>query len=182
MFTAECKAIGLVFDISLRQLDGRRVVDQAKQQMASWLELTLEESEDFFYLYHPDIVEPTVKKGQSLSWLASYSTEGWLHDLRTALAQTYWVLAAQDMDARKGLIFITDRLQDSAPIDRLFLLERRERTGMRFVFVGIGQYYRKAVLDSFANQPTTTVGHLDAPTDLRGFLLSNIGRLDGSKD
>lgn len=168
--TARNKAIGLVFDISLRKSDGRRIVDQVKKQMAEWLQETLEESEDYFYLYHPHLIEPCTNKGSSLSWVAGYTTNGLLGNLRAELMQTYWVISAQDVDAKKSLIFITDRLQSGSEISRLLDIGKRADTDIRFIVIGIGKYYKKSVLDGLSGFPNVVVGNLDKPTELVEFL------------
>lgn len=166
--TAQPKAIGVVFDLSLRHLAGRRIIDTTKKQIMEWMRDGLEELEDCFYLYHPEIIEPTRLRGESIASVGNYVTEGWLVNLRIALAQTFWVLAAQDVDAQKYLILITDRIQDVAPIKKLLLLERREKTEMQLVIVGIGQYYHKHILSDLP----AIVTHLDNPSELSKFLFS----------
>ena len=172
--TAHNKAIGLVLDISLRHLEGQRIVDVVKRQMTEWMRKNFEESEDCFYLYHPQSVEPTRRRGESIAQVANYVTEGWLQNLRTALIQTFWVLVAQDPDAQKHLLFITDRVQDEAPFRKLFLLEQREKTEMQFVLLGIGQYYQRHVLDGFTDLPQVKVAHLKSPSEIVAALSSNI--------
>jgi hypothetical protein len=174
--TARSKAIGLVFDVSLRHLEDRRIIDVVKKQSAEWIGKTLEDSEDAFYLYHPEVVQPTWRRGESMSSIANYSTEGWLGDLQTALVQTFWVIAGQDLDAYRCLILITDRIQDLAPIRKLSLLERREQTNIEFILIGIGKYYQKRVLDGASVLlPSAKIIHLSSPTEIAACLAENNG-------
>lgn len=171
--TTQCKAIALVFDVSLRHLDGHRILDVVKKQVMIWLRNTLEDSEDYFYFYHPYLSEPTIHRGEAIAAVGNYNTDGWLTDLRGALSQSFWVLAAQDPDAHKHFVFVTDRLQNTDPLKKLFALEKKEQTDSQFILAGIGQHYQKKILDEFAN--VATIVHSETGKDLSEILLTHTG-------
>jgi hypothetical protein len=149
-----------VFDLSLRHTEqGKRVLDVVKKEMVEYVRRLLE-GEDLFYLYHPQIFEPTENVGQMVSCIDNYETDGWVFDLGYALKQAFFIVAAEDEDMEKTIILITDRLQDTSPITKLLRLERRDQTGCRFVVVSIGQNCIDLSLDGL------TCLHVDDPSSL----------------
>lgn len=164
--TAQCKSIGLILDLSIRQMNGRRIVDVVKKQISQWIRQTLEDSEDYFYLYHPEITVPTISRGESLACVNNFNTEGWLFDLVTAVAQTFCVVHDQDADAHKAFLLISDRMQNSNSLRTLKAMQAKYQTDCRFLLCGIGKQYNKSVLNEYASVPNVVVKHLVGPEDL----------------
>ncbi|MHA2428249.1 MAG: hypothetical protein ACXADB_09525 [Candidatus Hermodarchaeia archaeon] len=160
------KLVGVVLDLSLRHIGGHRIIDTVKKQLVDFVRQYLG-GEDLLYLYHPFVFEPAETIGPIVSSIGNYETDGWVFDLNAALIQTYYILAAEDIDFDKTYLLITDRIQDSAAIDKLFRLEDRDETESRFILVGIGnQYERQVLMDRSANYL-----HFDDPSTLSKMLL-----------
>ena len=61
------RMFGLVLDLSFRQTtDGKRIIDVVKKEHAQFVADTMD-FEDLFYLYHPEIFEPTDGVGSAVS-------------------------------------------------------------------------------------------------------------------
>lgn len=166
------RVLGLALDISLVHIpEGNRVLDVVKKQLIDFTRETME-GEDIFYLYHPELIDPVYDIGKIVSAIGNYETDGWLFDLRYALKLTYYVVAAQDDDAQKMVMFITNRAKDEIATKKLLMLEDRDQSGCQFVFVGIGNSYDRSVLDIVHDQ--VTYFHLDQPSDLSDTLLEKI--------
>jgi len=162
----------LTLDVSLAHIEGQRRLSVVKEQLIDFVRNTME-GEDLFYLYHPEIIEPVYDVGKIVSHIGNYETNGWKFDLRQALKLAYYVMAAQDEDAEKMLLFVTDRIIDRIAIKKLLLVEEREQTDCRFVFVGIGTRYDKLALQLTHDQVTYI--HLDSASDLNATLLEKLG-------
>ena len=163
------RVLGVTLDISLNHINGQRVLDATKKELIDFVRRTMD-GEDLFYLYHPDIIDPVFDIGKIVSDIGNYETDGWIFDLRYALKLTYYVVAGQDDDAEKMLIFITDRIQDRVAIEKLIIIKEREQSDCRLVFVGIGEHYCKKIL----NIPEAIYIHLDDPSDLNQVLMEQL--------
>lgn len=159
MFTS--KGISVVFDLSLRHYRGRRIVDTVKNQLTEWLQASLEEHEDVFYLYHPDVLEPVFSVGEAVAAVMNYETDGGLFDHRYALVQSFYILIGQDVSQR-CLLFVTDRLQDKMIAKKLVTLRHREQIDAEIILVGIGKQYDKEALEVEG----ALTFHLDDPAEL----------------
>jgi hypothetical protein len=164
------RVLGTTLDVSLMHTNGRRTLDVVKKELVDFVREVMD-GEDLFYLYHPDLVDPVYDVGKMVSAIGNYETDGWVFDLRYALKLTYYVIAGEDEDAEKMLLFITDRAQDEVAIDKILTLKKREDSDCRFVFVGIGRHYCKDLL----NRSEVTYIHLDDPADLNQILLEKLG-------
>lgn len=163
--TSEGRIVGVVLDVSLRHQNDRRVIDTVKSELVK-LAQDIMQGDDLFYLYHPEIYEPVDDIGVAVCAVGNYETDGWLIDLRHAVQQTYFVMAAEDLDLERAFIFITDRLQDNKDLQRVLKMEEREQTDCRFIFVGIGPHYRKQALEELQSD-NVSYFHIDDPADLK---------------
>lgn len=163
--TIDGRVLGLVLDISLRfGVSGERILDTVKKQLIDYLREDMV-GEDLFYLFHPDIIEPVETVGAMVGIVSNYETDGWLYDVSYALMQTFFVVASEDEDYERALLFITDRIQDEAPVRRLLKMEERNQSDCKFIFVGIGSHYKQKVFDNIAFY------HLDDPGELASTLI-----------
>lgn len=145
--TSVGRVLGLTLDLSLAHTsEGSRIIDVVKRQLIQFVKTTME-GEDLFYLYHPELVDPVFDIGQIVSVIGNYETDGWVFDLRYALKLTYYVVDAQDDDAEKMILYVTDRIQDGVAIDKLMTTMEREDSECNLFFVGIGSRYNKDLLD-----------------------------------
>lgn len=122
--TWNSKVLGVVLDVSLRHFDGRRILDYFKDGLIDYIRSVFDE-DDVFYLYHPEIIEPTYKVGEHISAISNFETDGWKFRLNYALEQTFYVLNAEDQSFEKYLVLFTDRF-DSQPLERLAKIKERE--------------------------------------------------------
>lgn len=163
--TIDGRVLGLVLDISLRfGVSGERILDTVKKQLIDYLREDMV-GEDLFYLFHPDILEPVETVGAMVGIVSNYETDGWLYDVSYALMQTFFVVASEDEDYERALLFITDRIQDEAPVRRLLKMEERNQSDCKFIFVGIGSHYKQKVFDNIPFY------HLDDPSELASTLI-----------
>lgn len=164
--TIDGRVLGLVLDISLRfGEDGKRILDTVKEQLVSFLREDMD-GEDLFYLFHPDILEPVETVGNMVGIVSNYETDGWLHDVSYALMQTFLVVASEDEDYERVVLFVTDRIQEDKPVRRLLKLEENSQSDCKFIFVGIGSQYKQKVFEDSA-----TFHHIDTPSELADVLL-----------
>jgi|GEM_PF-5279654 hypothetical protein len=163
------KILGVVFDISLRHQDGQRVLDGVKEGLINFVKETMG-PEDVFYLYHPQIVEPVEDAGVFVSAVGNYETDGYLIDLRHAMEQTSYVMAAEDEDCERVFMYITDRVQINNDLKRVIAYERRDQTGCDFLFIGVGNHYDRKCLSALEADNSTYV-HLDNASELYSNLM-----------
>ena len=163
------RVLGLILDVSLAHTsEGTRVLDVLKKQLIDFTRETMD-GEDLFYLYHPLLVDPVYDIGQIVSTIGNYETDGWPFDLRYALKLTYYVVLNQDEDAQKMIMLVTDRARDQVAIEKLLFIEEREQCGCQFIFVGVGNNYRKSLFDLDHEQVRHF--HLECPSDFNTLLL-----------
>lgn len=173
------RMFGLVLDLSYRQTsDGQRIIDVIKKELAQFATDTLE-GEDLFYLYHPEIFEPTEGVGSAVSSISNYEADGWLINVDYALRQTFYVIDAEDDDAERMLLFITDRIQGNDPFRRLLLVIRNHPSNRyvetdlncKFLLVGVGSHYNKRALQDIAEENNNfSYVHIDDPSELLSVL------------
>lgn len=137
--TTNSRALGVVFDLSVRFFGEKRIVDTVKSQMVEWLSKNME-LEDVFYLYSPFCLDVVTRAAGGV--VANFETAGWLFGLPAAIVQTLYVLEVHDMP--RYLVFITDRIQDEHAFNKAAVIVRR--IGTNFVLVGIGDFYKKQIL------------------------------------
>lgn len=159
------RIVGVVLDVSLRHHEGKRVLDSLKTGLVG-IAQDIMQGDDLFYLYHPQIVEPVDDIGVAVGAIGNYQTDGWLMDLRHALQQTFYVMAAEDADLEKAFLYITDRAQNNRDLKKLLSLEERDKTDCRFILVGVGQYYRKEAMEELESSGVSYF-HIDDPRDLK---------------
>lgn len=165
------KILGLVLDISLRHKDNKRILDVVKENLINFVRETMQ-SEDVFYLYHPEVIETVEDLGAMVSAINNYETDGYLINLRHALEQTNYVMLAEYDDQETIFLYITDRVQKNNDLKRVLLLEQRNKTGCKFFFVGIGSQYKKEILSDLDKEnENVTYFHLDKPQDLYSNLM-----------
>lgn len=166
--TIDGRVLGLVLDMSLRfGVNGERILDTVKKQLIDYLREDMV-GEDLFYLFHPDILEPVETVGAMVGIVSNYETDGWLYDVSYALMQTFLVVASEDEDYERALLFITDRIQDESPVRRLLKMEERSQSDCKFIFVGIGSQYKQKVFDDIPFY------HLDDPSNLASTLIGEV--------
>ena len=163
--TTDGRIVGVVLDVSLRHSGDRRVLDSVKSGLVEMAQEIMQ-GDDLFYLYHPEIVESVDDVGVAVCAIGNYETDGWLIDLRHALQQTFYVMAAEDVDLEKTFVYITDRSQDNKDLKKLLMLEKRDQTDCRFILIGIGQYYNKESLEELTSE-SVSYFHIDDPKDLK---------------
>ena len=123
--TWNARVLGLVFDISLRHCGGKRILDIAKESVREYLRSNWED-DDIFYMYHPLVTEPTYKRGESVSVVSNYETDGWKFDLSYALKQTLYVISNEDESFEKNLLLISDRLDSDRAIKSVINVQKTD--------------------------------------------------------
>lgn len=101
--------LGIIIDISLRHSENDtsdiRLVDLVKRDLISFIR-TLQ-ADDEIYIYEADCVEIAKnRRGKQVSQVNSY--EPIYIDSINALKQTLYVVACEDMDAFRCVVYITD--------------------------------------------------------------------------
>lgn len=133
------KAVGVVLDVSLRHIDGTRLIDEVKDQLCKFVSSFIDD-DDAFYLFHPILLDSVYSKGEIVSCLQNYETDGWSFDVAYALRQTFYVLEAESCDSSM-LILVTDRMIDPSPIEKLLVWCRKMGIECEFVVVGTGESF-----------------------------------------
>lgn len=159
------KIIGLVLDVSLRHSGEDRLIDTVKKKMVQFIREDLD-GEDILYLYHPEVMEPTIYPGAQVASISNYETDGWEIDLELALKQSLFVIEAEDEGCPKYLVLITDRATNSRPLKKVCSINKRDDIGSKILVIGIGDRYRPSVVDGL----DLTYRHLDSPQDLSNVL------------
>lgn len=166
-FADEGKVVGFVFDLSLRHDSiGNRLIDEVKNNVVSLIMETFENNVDMMYLYHPKIFELVSNQGDQTSSINNYDSDGYKFNLEIALKQTMYLLHGQYFDIRKYLIFITDRVVDSYPIEKFFLINKKYLLGVHLIIVGIGEFYDKSMIEKLVIGQDATHIHINHPSEL----------------
>ena len=77
-FKEEGKAVGLIFDISLRHDNqGKRIIDVVKKSLVEVIRKGFEDDVDSLYLYHPDLIDCLYNHGEQTSAIGNYESDGW---------------------------------------------------------------------------------------------------------
>lgn len=192
IFTSQGKAVGIILDLSLRHNDeGVRIVSVVKKKLVEFVKNNFEDGQDALYLYHPQIAQCSYKIGEHTAAIGNHNTDGSLFSLDFALKQTLYVLANEDIDFDKHIIFITDRVQNSHPLEKLLYLNTKDRIDAKITMIGVGDYYNRGVCDlmqKLANETGKTTRqnkpleyiHLDGRFELPDTLLKETAH--GVKD
>jgi hypothetical protein len=161
------KNIGLVLYLSSREHEGRRVVDEVRKSLVRFVCST--ESDDGFYLYHPQVLEPVYSQGEKTAALGNFETDGFKFDLSFAMKQTMYVAAQGSDYINKLLILVTDSFlaTDLPSIKKVVVLNEKEALWCKVLVVGVGNKYDKEKLSEYAAQ-----------TPSLAYLHSNPGELD----
>lgn len=95
-------------DVTLEHYQNRRMLDYIKEQVIHYIR---EEffADDMFYLYHPQIIEMLLSRGEQVGAVSNYDTDGWKFDLEYALKQTLYIIGAEDADSPKLLCVVSNR-------------------------------------------------------------------------
>ena len=136
MQTSNSKVLGVIFDTSLRHVKGKRVIDHFKTSLIDYIRSEFVD-DDIFYLFHPQIIETMTLRGEQVSAISNYETDGWKFRLNYALEQTLYVLDAEHEDFKKYLILFTDRF-DAKPIERLSKIKERQMIDCELLVFTIG--------------------------------------------
>lgn len=123
-------------DLSLRHVEGRRVLDHVKTGLIDYIRATFDD-DDAFYLYHPDIIETMHKIGEHVGAVSNFETDGWKFHLNYALEQTLYVVDAEG-DFEKMLVLFTDRF-NSTPLVRLAKIKERHEIDCEVYVFCIGE-------------------------------------------
>ena len=164
------RILGAVLDVSLNEFQGKRTLDIVKNNLVKIVQ-NIMQGDDLFYLYHPSVIEPVDDIGMAVGAIANYETDGWLQNLRLALCQTYYVMAAEDLDLEKSLLFITDRIHESTELKKVVALEERDEIGCSFLFMGVGNGYDKDVLKEMERFESVGCFYVDDPNEISDHIL-----------
>ena len=149
---------------------GRRLIDNLKKSLINVVKETIEDDVDLFYLYHPELVDAMTLHGEQFCAIGNYQTDGWPFNLGMAVKQTLYVLAAKDHHVRKYLIYITDRNDNSLPLEKALHLNRKDMIEAHFILIGIGDQYDRGVMSLLSKlgevDGNVTYLHLPSAADL----------------
>lgn len=182
-FTSEGKTVGILLDLSLRHdKTGRRVIDSTKKALLKVIRETMSDGVDYLYLYHPQLIEAVEWNGDQVCALANYETDGWPFNTASALKQTLYVVASQDMTFRRYLIYITDRLQTAAPLEKAIHLNKKDYLEVQLVVVGIGDQHAKSAIEKVvgADASSAVYIHIDDPSEITSCLFKE--KLNGEQN
>ena len=139
------RVIGLVLDLSLRSVAGRRIIETVRDEMISFVK-NLED--DGFY------VDQTNSKvsytcGAQVAVLGNFETDGFRKDLGYSLRETLFVVSSEEDDFEKTVILISDRLSDSdlPALKKLFALNKKNDNSCQLVVIGLTTDCKKLTLD-----------------------------------
>ena len=161
----EYKNVNLILDISLRHTtDGHRIIDVVKAQVREFIRESMINGEDSFYLYHPDVVELLYYRGDQVSAVGNYETEGTRFDIGMALKQSLYVSAAESDDYARHVFLVSDRLQpkDRVAVERFESLNLRDDINCHLKVIGIGSNYSRDLPFDYS--------HLENPALLKEML------------
>jgi len=133
------KVLGLVLDVTLEHYQNRRTLDYVKDQVIHYIR---EEffADDMFYLYHPQIIEMLLSRGEQVGAVGNYDTDGWKFDLEFALKQTLYVIGAEDADSPKLLCVISNRqhARDGWLYKKILKLNEKDDYGCNVLHIALG--------------------------------------------
>lgn len=172
-FAKEGKVVGVLLDVSLRHDNkGLRILDGVKKVLLEIITKSFDDDFDVLYLYHPDLIDPVSKRGEQYCHISNYNTDGWKFNLIFALKQTlYTIGAASDIDFRRYVLFITDRVTDSSALEQVLFLNTKDMIDAHFILVGIGSNYCKDVLTVAGLNQLVTYVHIDHPSELTNYIV-----------
>lgn len=142
------KVFGLILDLSLREAEtGYRLFEEVRRQLH---EVILLMDEDGMYLYHPEVFDVLYKRGEKISTLANFETDGFKFDLTNAIKQTLFILCGEDEDSSKTILVITDRFgeENKFGIRKFLSMNEKDYLGCRLCVIGIGNRYNRKALES----------------------------------
>lgn len=163
------RILGMVFDLTLRHYGNKRLVDEVKKSVNTFLKTY--DDDDGFYLYHPQLVDVLFKRGEQVSMVANYETDGYKFDLMFALKQTLYVVASEDADSHKTVCLVTDRFEKGqvSYIKKLQSLNNKDSLDCSILVIGVGTGYDKESLQE-ACKDIATYYHNDNPSQINSEL------------
>lgn len=169
------RVLGVVFDLTLQHHEKKRLVDLVKDQLVRYVREHFDD-DDLFYLYHPEVTETLYRRGEQVSAISNYETDGWKFDLEYALKQTLYVVTAEDVDYHKLICVISNRDRN---VDHLFkkalVLNQKDDCGCSFLHIAMGSASASKLEDS-----RFTSVYLDDPDLIMSVIKeTEYGRPDG---
>lgn len=161
------KVIGLILDLSLRTINGRRIVDVVKKQLGAVLR-AFNEEDTVLYLYHPDAIDTLGETGEQVGAIGNFETDGYMMDIPFALKQTCYIVAAQNSESGKHVFWVTDRF-DASKTETIQRTFRMCRLDNNITVIGIGDHHQKELQEACHEERFI---HLDDPAQLKDTVLS----------
>jgi len=173
-------ALGLILDISLRQFDGNSIIDTVKKEICQVLKTF--DHDDTLYLYDPLEVYTHTARGTQIGLIANYKSNGVKFDLELPFKQTLYVIANEDCDFDRIILYITDKFvkSDQSKINKVNRLNERDDVNCRFILCGLTDRYCKSLLDLSCDN--VDCFHLDDPRNLKEELLRRLFNEDDTRD
>lgn len=165
-FKDEGKAVGLVFDISIRHEKNGRIIDNLKKVFVKIIKNYIENDFDSFYLYHKDLIDSITLRGDQISAVGNYETDGWKFNLNNAFRQTMYVLMGEELTFKKYFFYFTDRILSTEHIEKALKINDNHMVDVHFIFIGIGNYYDLKCLKKFEKNINVTVLHFDDTSEI----------------
>lgn len=142
--TTDIEVIGVVFDLGHQHgSNGLKNIDNVKKHLIDFVRRNLDE-DDMFYVYKPDIIEPTNRIGANVASISNYRTDGWKFDVRLALQQTLYIVASEPCE-RKTVVLITDRLSDADVLKSINKLNQKDDLRCNLICIDIGEHLSNIV-------------------------------------
>jgi hypothetical protein len=161
--------VGLVLDLSPQHhRDSRRYLDIIKAQLVEVI-VSLGESDDRVYIYHPDQQDIPAHQGVTIARLMDYETPAPFGEC-AAIGYTLALLAQQDEPVRRKFIYLTDRNRAANLSEMALAVGGVKGHGCEMHLVGVGDKYNPAIrgLPLIAH-------HLDDPYQLAATLRGIFG-------
>lgn len=139
------RVIGLVLDISLRTVAGKKILESVRKEMISCVN-NLED--DGFYLHQIDS-KVLYTRGCQVAVLGNYETDGFRKDLIYAFRETLFVIKSEDADFEKMVLLISDRLTeaDIPAIKKMLALNKKNDNFCQLVVIGLTSECSQLSLD-----------------------------------
>jgi hypothetical protein len=163
MLFRQPNTIGMLLDISPQRYEKRPLLEYVKKSL---IKLVRDfEDDDVFYLYTPDAIDTYLRRGQRVAALANYATDGYKFDLVMAVKQTLFVVAAGDPDGDRMVVIVTDRLnaEQIVALEKAFMINERDGFGLKYIVVGLGENYDRALVSKTCLEAGAVFIHLDDP-------------------
>ncbi len=137
--------IGIVFDFSLRHFRGKRLIDLVKKEIIQVMRGFADD--DFGYFYQNDKIE-CEPRSKFIAAISAY--EPYNIDLELAMKQTMYIVAGDDSDNDRFIIYLSDRYSKSGEfaLRKIIQLNNKDNLGCGLVFCGVGDQYDKNSIQS----------------------------------